>query len=46
MTDTEDIPAATPCAVSTLSLKLPPFWPADPEIWFAQVEAQFTRREN
>lgn len=28
--------------ISRISVKVPPFWPEHPEIWFAQIESQFS----
>ena len=44
--DNSDAPHTTQPSVNVaaIQLKLPPFWPKDPALWFAQIEAQFTTR--
>jgi hypothetical protein len=34
--------SAIPAEISRVAVRLPPFWPERPAVWFAQAEAQFT----
>ncbi|XP_064461564.1 uncharacterized protein LOC135371440 [Ornithodoros turicata] len=41
----ESLPPATPSpGLNAVSIKIPPFWPANPILWFANIEAQFILR--
>ena len=36
---------AGPAQITAVQVKLPPFWPKDPQLWFAKIEAQITTRQ-
>ena len=42
--ESEETPRTSNPIVAAVNVKIPPFWAADPMIWFAQVEAQFSTR--
>ncbi|XP_063529648.1 uncharacterized protein LOC134740921 [Cydia strobilella] len=37
----DPVPTTPAPEVYRVSVKIPPFWPEEPEIWFAQIEGQF-----
>ena len=42
--DTTPTTADSAAMLATITVKLSPFWPAGPTVWFVQVEAHFTSR--
>lgn len=36
-----DKPSEEPGALFKVGIRIPPFWPEEPELWFAQMESQF-----
>lgn len=42
MTDSTSEDANSNAQISKISVRLPPFWPEKPALWFCQLEAQFT----
>ncbi|XP_067204436.1 uncharacterized protein [Linepithema humile] len=36
-----DMPGADAAQIGRVSVRVPPFWPEEPELWFAQLESQF-----
>ncbi|XP_011883609.1 PREDICTED: uncharacterized protein LOC105570774 [Vollenhovia emeryi] len=47
MPNTQDPPnvTTTEAQIHRVALKIPPFWSDEPELWFAQLESQFTLGE-
>lgn len=39
--DDKELPPTSSAASHAVTVKLPPFWPQQPRVWFAQAEAQF-----